>query len=65
MIDMGMLGMPSCEQASRLVSESKDRPLSPSEQFKMRFHLAMCRHCARFEKQLRMLGEAIRKDKRG
>jgi putative zinc finger protein len=65
MIDMRKLGMPSCEEASRLVSEAKDRPLSAGERWKMRFHLAMCRHCGRFEEQLRMLDEAIRKDKQG
>jgi hypothetical protein len=65
MINMKKLGMPSCHEVSRLVSESNDRPLSAGERWKVRLHVAMCRHCMRFEKQLRMLSEAIQKDKRG
>lgn len=65
MIDMKKLGMPSCEEVSRLISESHDRPISWSERMKIRFHLAMCRYCTRFERQLDVLREALRHDKRG
>lgn len=65
MIDMKKLGMPSCESVSRLVSESHDRPMSWGERMKIRLHLAMCRYCARFERQLDVLEAAIEDDKRG
>ncbi len=64
MIGMKKLGM-SCEHVSRLVSTSKDRPLSMGERLKVTMHLAICRHCTRFEEQQRLLKGAIEKDKRG
>lgn len=65
MIDMKKLGMPSCEAVSRLVSESHDRPMSWKERMKIRFHVAMCRYCTRFQSQLDVLHNAIQSDKRG
>ncbi|HEV2685788.1 MAG TPA: zf-HC2 domain-containing protein [Actinomycetota bacterium] len=65
MIDMQKLGMPSCESVSQLVSESHDRPISWSERAKIGFHVAMCRYCTRFQRQLGILKSAIERDKRG
>ncbi len=65
MIDMGKLGVPSCETVSRLVSESHDRPMSWRERAGMRVHLAMCRYCSRFRRQIEVLQEALRRERRG
>jgi len=42
----------NCQRVARLVSESMDHKLSPGRRLGMRFHLLMCRHCARYQKQL-------------
>lgn len=65
MMNMKKLGMPTCSDVSRLVSESHDRPMSWMERARMRLHLAMCRYCLRFQRQLDVLHTAIEKDKRG
>lgn len=65
MISMKKLGMPTCEEMSHLISEGHDRPLSVGERWKIRFHVAMCRYCTRFQRQLRVLHAAVQKDKRG
>lgn len=62
---LGRLGMPSCESISALVSEKHDRELSGLERLKIRFHVAMCRHCRRFEHQLAFLRAAIHRDRAG
>ena len=64
-MNMNRLGMPTCKDITQLVSESHDRPMSWSERFKMRLHLAICRYCSRFQRQLDVLHEAIQRDKRG
>lgn len=51
--------MLSCKSASRLVSQSLDRPLNWQERLALRFHLVICRHCRRFGKQLQQLRLAI------
>lgn len=63
-MSMKMLGMPSCEDVSLLISQTHDRDLTRSERFKMKLHVAMCRYCSRFERQLKMLREAVEQDKR-
>jgi len=52
--------MLSCQSASRLVSQSLDRPLHWQEKLALRFHLAICRHCRRFVKQLNQLQSAVK-----
>ena len=65
MIGMKQFGMLSCEDVSLLISQTHDRPLSSREQWKIRLHVAMCRYCTRFQRQLRVLHGAVEKDKRG
>ena len=62
-LHMKQLGMPSCEDISLLVSQRHDRPLSMRERAKMMLHLAMCRYCSRFERQLRLLRAGVEQDK--
>lgn len=48
----------SCQQASRMVSESMDRTLTFRERMTLRMHLLMCSFCTRFSHQLRFLRRA-------
>jgi hypothetical protein len=50
----------NCRQIARLVSESMDRELSPGRRLGVRFHLLMCRHCARYRKQLHLMRRLLR-----
>ncbi|MGD9016866.1 MAG: zf-HC2 domain-containing protein [Desulfobacterales bacterium] len=50
----------NCEAVSRKVSESMDRRLSITQRMMIRFHMAMCRHCARFRSQLIKIRELCR-----
>jgi len=49
---------PSCKQASRLQSESMDRPLTFFEGFGLRIHLFLCKWCRRYGEQLKFLRRA-------
>ena len=49
---------PSCKQASRLQSESLDRPLTFFERLGLRLHLLLCKWCRRYGKQLKFLRSA-------
>lgn len=46
---------PSCKEASRLQSEALDHPLSISQRIGLRIHVALCKWCRRYGKQLRFL----------
>ncbi len=50
--------MLSCREVSRLAAERMDRPLTVSETMQFYFHLAMCRACSRYARQLRWLSRA-------
>ena len=52
--------MLTCKEASRLVSESQDRPLGWRERWGLRLHSWMCTSCAQFEGQIRLLQKALR-----
>ena len=51
----------SCKEASRLLSQARDRRLGWVEGLKLRAHLALCDFCTRFEEQLRFMREAMRR----
>lgn len=51
--------MLTCKQASKLISQSLDHPLSLSGRVKLRFHLFICDACTRFNKQLGQLRTAV------
>ncbi len=53
--------MLSCKQASKLVSQSLDRPLTWSEKAMLRLHLLMCNPCTQFKRQLNMLRTALQR----
>lgn len=51
--------MLSCKEASRLLSQRQDRPLTLGERVKLRLHLAACTACTRFSRQLAFMREAL------
>jgi hypothetical protein len=51
--------MLNCKQASQLVSESLDGPLSWSDRFSLRLHLFICDACTRFNRQLHVIKNAV------
>ena len=51
--------MLSCKDASRLVSQSLDRPISVRERLALGFHLMFCKFCRRFARQLSQISAAI------
>jgi len=53
-----MLGLPTCREVTRLVSESMDRDLPFRQRFSLRLHLLMCSLCSRFRRQMLFLREA-------
>lgn len=50
----------NCESVSRKVSESLDRDLPLRHRLMIRIHVAMCKYCARFRKQLIRIRELCR-----
>lgn len=52
---------PSCKEAIRLQSEALDRPLPRIQRIGLRIHLAMCRWCSRYGKQLKFLRTAAQR----
>lgn len=42
-----------------VMSESLERPLGLVERTKLRFHLLVCTWCARYLKQIKLLGRAV------
>lgn len=55
------LALFSCRKVTRLVSQSLDEKMTIKTKIIIRFHLAICVHCRRFNKQVTMLREAFRK----
>jgi len=53
--------MLNCKEVTRLLSESQERRLSVYERMQLRMHLAMCRGCSNFEKQMNFIREACRR----
>ncbi len=45
----------NCIEATRLISESLERPLGRGEKTQLRFHTLMCSGCRNFERQAPML----------
>lgn len=44
--------MLNCRDATRLMSESQDRPLTTGEKLALRLHTLMCKGCHNFGQQL-------------
>ena len=53
--------MKTCKEVHRLVIEGQDRRLSAPERIALRMHLLICNACRRFEAQMALLREAVRR----
>ncbi|MBV8666603.1 MAG: zf-HC2 domain-containing protein [Burkholderiaceae bacterium] len=51
----------TCKEAHRVVSEGLDRDLSLFERLRLRLHLRICDACTRFNGQMALLRQAMRK----
>lgn len=51
--------MLTCKQASQLISQSLDHPLSWPQRMQLKLHLLMCTACNRFKQQLDLLRVAL------
>ena len=50
-----------CREVSRMISESMDRKLPLHHRIMIRIHLAMCKYCARFKRQIQLMQAACRR----
>lgn len=55
-----MMGIISCKESTRLVSQGLDRELAFGERVALRVHLAICLGCRRAGQQMRLVGRAVR-----
>lgn len=53
--------MLSCKDVTHVLSESQDRKLTLSERMALEMHLAMCKGCTNFRKQMNFLRAACRR----
>ena len=52
--------MLSCKQASQIISQSLDKPLTTRERFALKLHLIICKYCKRFSQQVQTLRVALK-----
>ncbi|ANQ86025.1 zf-HC2 domain-containing protein [Azoarcus olearius] len=57
--------MLTCKEATHLISDALDRPLSWRERLKLRAHLALCSGCRAFRRQLDFLRSASQRFRNG
>jgi hypothetical protein len=50
----------NCQEVARIVSEMKDRPVSWRARLTVHLHLAMCRMCQTYRKQLDLISRVSR-----
>jgi len=55
-----MMGIISCRETSRLVSQGLDRELAFGERAALRVHFVICLGCRRAGRQMAFLREAVR-----
>ena len=55
-----MMGIVSCKESTRLVSQGLDRELALGERVALRVHLAYCLGCRRAGRQMAFLRRAVR-----
>lgn len=55
-----MMGIISCKESTRLVSQGLDRELALGERVALRVHLAICVGCRRAGRQMEFLRKAVR-----
>jgi predicted anti-sigma-YlaC factor YlaD len=52
--------MMTCKEVSTFVSTGDLQGASPARRFTVGVHLAMCRHCRAFRRQVQAIGDAAR-----
>jgi len=52
--------MLKCNEVTRLYASDAARSASLRKRLALRIHLLMCRHCRRYVRELRAIGEAVR-----
>lgn len=55
-----MMGIISCKESTRLVSQGLDRELAFGERVALRVHFAICLGCRRTQRQMEFLRRAVR-----
>lgn len=55
-----MKWMPTCREATELASRAMDERLPFADRLALRFHLAICDNCARFNRQLQEMRRLFR-----
>jgi hypothetical protein len=53
--------MLDCKQASQLISQSLDSPLTLRERIALQLHLIICKYCKKFSQHLQSMRLAIKK----
>lgn len=53
--------MLNCKQATELMSQEQDRPLTLSERIGLRLHVWICIGCANYRRQMHALRSACRR----
>jgi hypothetical protein len=53
--------MLSCKDVTQLISESMDHSLPIGKRIGVRLHLLMCKFCSRYERQLLLIRETVRR----
>lgn len=53
--------MLSCKEVTRLLSDGQDRKLTLTERINLEMHLALCKGCSNYRKQMDFLRKACRK----
>jgi hypothetical protein len=53
--------MLSCRQATELMSQEQDRPLTLAERFGLRLHVLICTGCNNYRRQMAVLRAACRR----
>lgn len=57
--------MMNCREATRLMSDARERPLTVSEKLALRVHTALCGACRNFDRQIDIMGKLGRTFARG
>jgi len=50
----------SCAEAARLISDSQEHPLPWLARAGLNLHLAICRHCRRYRRQVQLMRTLLR-----
>jgi len=53
--------MLSCKDATRLISQAMDTSLPIARRIRLRLHILICKGCTRFERQLLLIREILRR----